>query len=154
MVQFALTNEYATEILKLLRTEANLQKLQDEVFFTTLNYNPQLKAPGGCPDVHRPDHSDPRSAFVGRYAEWFRNPCLSNRSQRGLCMMGVRHIPLLTKRFEFFVNKFIYDFEPVGYDCLEWWLFRKVLDERESGHTANEFDPSFYENLYCSSNHL
>ncbi|TPP56488.1 N-acetyllactosaminide beta-1 6-N-acetylglucosaminyl-transferase [Fasciola gigantica] len=154
MVQFIFTNKYATDILALLRTEGHLSKLQDEVFFATLNYNPHFNAPGGCAEVHRPNQSDPRSAFVTRYADWSPLSCMSKRSQRGVCIMGVRNIPKLIRRPEFFVNKFIYDFEPLAFDCLEWWLFRKIHDEREFGHTAIDFDPSFYRDLYCSRNHL
>ncbi|KAA0185490.1 Beta-1 3-galactosyl-O-glycosyl-glycoprotein beta-1 6-N-acetylglucosaminyltransferase [Fasciolopsis buskii] len=154
MVQFTLTNPYSLEILAALRTESNQSRCQDEMYFSTINYNPHLKGPGGCLEIHRPNQSDLRSAFVARYVDWSPATCLSRRSQRSVCIMGVRDIPLLTKRFEFFVNKFVFDFEPLAYDCLEWWLFRKVRDEREFGHTANEFDPAFYSNLYCSTNHL
>ncbi|THD27050.1 Glycosyltransferase 14 family member [Fasciola hepatica] len=154
MIQFALRNKYATEILTALRREDHRPKFQHELFFSTLNYNSQFNAPGACAEVHRQTQSDPLSTFVARYAVWLPQPCLSERSQRNVCIMGVRNIPTLTNRYEFFVNKFIYDFQPLAYDCLEWWLFRKIQYERNSGHTASSFDPSFYANLYCSKNHL
>ncbi|TPP55837.1 Branching Xylosyltransferase [Fasciola gigantica] len=124
------------------------------MFFSTINYNPHFKAPGGCLVAKNPNDSDPRSAFVARYVDWYPKPCLSKLCQREVCIMGVRNIPKLTERYEFFVNKFLPDFEPVAYDCLEWWLFRKIRDERDFGRTATSFNASFYGDLYCSSNHL
>ncbi|VDP67315.1 unnamed protein product [Echinostoma caproni] len=153
MVRFALTSKYAREILHAIRSETDKRRLQDEIFFPTLAYNPQFNAPGGCPKVHRPNESDPRSMFVGRYVEWYTT-CLSKKSRRAVCIMGVKNIPKLTRRQEFFVNKFIYDFQPLAYDCLEWWLFTKVSHEREFGQTVIDFDPSFYSKLYCSTEHL
>ncbi|THD22338.1 Glycosyltransferase 14 family member [Fasciola hepatica] len=154
MVRFALTNNYAKEILAALRSESKQKLCQDEMFFSTINYNPYFKAPGGCLVAKNPNDSDPRSTFVARYVDWYPKPCLSKLSQREVCIMGVRDIPKLTKRYEFFVNKFLPDFEPVAYDCLEWWLFRKIRDERDFGRTATSFNASFYSDLYCSSNHL
>ncbi|VDP67314.1 unnamed protein product [Echinostoma caproni] len=153
MVQFALTNKNATEIVNAIRTHGNARRLQDEIFFPTLAYNPQLNAPGGCLEVNRPTESDPRSMFVGRFAHWY-GPCLSKYARHAVCIMGVRNIPNLIRRQEFFVNKFIYDFQPLAYDCLEWWLFTKISHEREFGQTVIDFDPSFYSKLYCSVNHL
>ncbi|VDP78994.1 unnamed protein product [Echinostoma caproni] len=155
MVKFILTNKYATQILAALRTEGNQSKAQDELFFTTLNYNRQFKAPGGCFVLRQPKESDPRSIFVARYVQWAPpGQCSSKRSQRGVCIMGVRNVPELIRRPEFFVNKFRHDFEPVAYDCLEWWLLQKIKLERRKKRIASDFDPVFYKNLYCSKHHF
>ncbi|VDP78993.1 unnamed protein product [Echinostoma caproni] len=120
---------------------SKLIRLQDELFFTTLSANAHFNAPGGCPN-HRSNDSDPRALFIARYVEWYPKEC--ERIQRFLCITGVKHIPKLISRPEFFVNKFIYDFQPLAYDCLEWWLLRKIKHEGESGQTVIDFDPSFY----------
>lgn len=140
--------------MAVLREEGRQIRLQDEMFFSTVNYNPHLKAPGSCLKIHLPNGSDPRTSYVARHVEWNPPPCLSKRVQRTVCIMGVRDLPKLTKSQRFFVNKFIDNFEPLAYDCLEWWLFEKIDNERGFGRTAAEFDTSFYENLYCSKDHF
>lgn len=154
MVQFVRTNKYAKEMLALLRTEGHLKKSQDELFFTTLNSNAQFRAPGGCPEVHPPKDFDPKSLFIARYAEWYPKPCVSGLQQREVCIIGVKHIPVVITRPEFFVNKFIDTFQPLAYDCLEWWLFQKITHEQISGHITSSFNESIYANLYCSETHL
>jgi len=81
--------------------------------------------------------------WLAVYANWSngdkKTPC-RGRTVRYVCVFGVRDLPHLVQRHEFFANKFQADFEPLALDCLSAWLRRKEL-------CPPQFEHDFYSKL-------
>ncbi|CAH8446868.1 unnamed protein product [Schistosoma turkestanicum] len=153
-VSYVHTNPYAIELLNILREEQHLMKIPDEMFFSTLAYNPQLSAPGACQDFYPPNENDNQSTFVSRFVIWKPKKCVTGKRYHTVCMLGVQHLYNLTKRQEFFANKFHTGFYDAAYDCLEYWILKKMRNERLTGRLDSTFNPQFYAELHCSKNHI
>lgn len=84
--------------------------MPEETFFSTLNHNPQLKIPG----VYKGEsETDPdRYPFIARFKNWgvypFNYPCSGKRT-RGICILSIGDLSLLSGRKELFANKFHMD---------------------------------------------
>ncbi|KAK4473910.1 hypothetical protein MN116_003235 [Schistosoma mekongi] len=124
-VHFYQTDEKANEILDAMKAEKHLVKHPDELYFSTLTYNPQLGAPGACNEFYVTNNSDPRKKYVARYVTWYHKECRSSRVSHGVCIIGINDLPFITSQVEFFANKFHHDFEPIAYDCTEYYIMRK-----------------------------
>lgn len=154
MVDYILHDKRALEIRKIFKEEEKLPKIPDELFFSTLAYNPQLEAPGACLTCHVSNGKDPRATFVARYKIWWPAYCASRRIVRGICIFGIQHLHNFTQRTEFFVNKFNHGFHEFAYDCLEYWILKKMKQEHLSGELDTKFNTTFYSRLFCSSDHI
>ncbi|XP_013379216.1 beta-1,3-galactosyl-O-glycosyl-glycoprotein beta-1,6-N-acetylglucosaminyltransferase 3 [Lingula anatina] len=132
-VEFILHNPAARALLSWSRDTYS----PDEFYWATLHhlmYNPHLKTPGGYAGV--PD----KKAWLAVYAAWGGvDPC-AGRWMRAVCVMGVGDLHRLIERKEFFVNKFLYDFEPPALDCAEEWIRAKAT-------FAFPFDLNYYRAL-------
>ncbi|CAH8452720.1 unnamed protein product [Heterobilharzia americana] len=153
-VQFYQTNSKAKEILNAMKAEEHLCKHPDELFFPTLAYNPQLGAPGACLAYPNTNNSDPRTAFVARYVTWAHRGCISKRSRRGVCIIGAANLLQIPQRMEFFANKYHEDFEPIAYDCTEYYIMSKVVREMLMKRLDPDFNVTYYSRLYCSQDHI
>nr|CAH8832049.1 unnamed protein product [Trichobilharzia regenti] len=154
MVNYILHDKHSLELLSLLKEEEHLLKVPDEMFFSTLVYNPQLGAPGACLKIHQSNTKNSRSAFVARYKLWWPNYCASKRLVRGICIFGVQHLHDFTQRPEFFANKFNLGFYDFAYDCLEYWILKKWENEQVTGELNRQFNKTFYSRLFCSRSHI
>ncbi|CAH8463980.1 unnamed protein product [Schistosoma guineensis] len=153
-VRYVHTNSNSIELLNILREEQHLMKIPDEMFFSTLAYNPQLFAPGACREFYPPNENDNQSTFVSRFVIWKPKRCATGKRYHTICMLGVQHLYNLTKRQEFFANKFHNGFYDTAYDCLEYWILKKMKNERLTGRLDPTFNPQFYADLHCSKNHI
>ncbi|CAH8454156.1 unnamed protein product [Schistosoma rodhaini] len=153
-VHFYQTDRKAKEILNAIKSERHLKKHPDEVFFPTLTHNPLIGAPGACNEIHVTNKSDPRKNFVARYVTWFHEGCKSSRVRNAVCIIGINDLPYITSRIEFFANKFHDDFEPIAYDCTEYYIMNKVLNEMKSKQLDPSFNVTPYSILHCSQNHI
>ncbi|CAH8452739.1 unnamed protein product [Heterobilharzia americana] len=153
-VHFYQTDSKANEILNAIKAERHLQKHPDELFFPTLTHNPKIGAPGACKEIHETDYSDPRKRFVARYVTWFEEGCKSSRVRRAVCIIGAANLPYIPSRLEFFANKFHADFEPIAYDCTEYYIMKKVLKEMRTNRLDPNFNLTHYTQLHCSQNHI
>ncbi|TNN11844.1 beta-1,6-N-acetylglucosaminyltransferase 3 [Schistosoma japonicum] len=153
-VTYIHTSPYSIELLNILREEQHLKKIPDEMFLSTLAYNPQLQAPGACKEFYPPNENDSQSTFVSRFVLWKPKQCVTGRRYHTICMLGVQHLYNLTKRQEFFVNKFQNGFYDAAYDCLEYWILKKMQNERVTGRLDPTFNAKFYAELHCSKNHI
>lgn len=153
-LQFSLTDSRALEILKAMKAEENVRKVQDELFFSTLAYSPELGAPGSCQRIYPSSSSDPRSWFLVRYVDWNMAYCQSKLAVHEICIFGVRDIPILVQQPHLFANKFLPTFEPVAYDCMERWLEMKLVAERSLQRLDPHFNTTLFANLYCSRDHI
>ncbi|CAH8834130.1 unnamed protein product [Trichobilharzia szidati] len=152
-VQYIHTNPKPIELLNILKGEEHLRKIPDEMFFSTLAYNPQLNAPGGCKEFHSPKDNDPSTRFVSRYVVWKPKYCATGKRYHTICMLGVQHLYNLSRSEEFFANKFYTGFYDTAYDCLEYWILKKMKNEYLTGRVDATFNVQFYSELYCSRNH-
>ncbi|CAH8825617.1 unnamed protein product [Trichobilharzia szidati] len=152
-VHFYQTDPKANEILDALKAEKHLRKVPDELFFSTLTHDPSLGAPGACNEIHETNNSDRRKRFIARYVTWFHEGCKSSRVRRAVCIIGAGNLPYIPSRPEFFANKFDDDFEPIAYDCTEYYVMEKVIQEMKSNRLDANFDVTVYSDLHCSRNH-
>ncbi|CAH8825706.1 unnamed protein product [Trichobilharzia szidati] len=152
-VHFYQTDRKANEILDAMKAERHLQKHPDELFFPTLTHDPSLGAPAACNEIHETNYSDRRKRFIARYVTWFDEGCKSSRVRRSVCIIGAGNLPYIPSRPEFFANKFDDDFEPIAYDCTEYYVMEKVIQEMKSNRLDANFDVTVYSDLHCSRNH-
>ncbi|XP_050399011.2 beta-1,3-galactosyl-O-glycosyl-glycoprotein beta-1,6-N-acetylglucosaminyltransferase isoform X2 [Patella vulgata] len=131
-------------------------RMPDETFFSSVNYNPHLRAPGGLKDHRKLNHSV--LPYIARFKNWgtawgtnyFNWPCQGKRV-RELCVFGVGDLPLLTTRQELFVNKLDIEYDPYAIDCLEEWMNNK---ESQQLSGESQFKVDFYRNLYVVKNRI
>ncbi|CAH8825747.1 unnamed protein product [Trichobilharzia szidati] len=152
-VHFYQTDPKANEILDAMKAEKHLRKHPDELFFPTLTHDPSLGAPGACNQIDESNMSYRQKLFIARYAKWSSNGCKSSRVRRGVCILGAGDLPDIPSRPEFFANKFHDDFEPIAYDCTEYYVMEKVIQEMKSNRLDANFDVTVYSDLHCSRNH-
>ncbi|CAH8450463.1 unnamed protein product [Schistosoma turkestanicum] len=153
-VHFYQTDPKAKEILDALKAERKEMKHPDELFFSTLNSNPLLGAPGSCNQTYLTSDADVRSKYIGRYVKWDKRRCRRGRIRHGICLIGISILPYIPERMELFANKFSETFEPIAYDCTENYIMEKVLTEMKTHQLNPNFNVSFYSQLYCSQDHV
>ncbi|GFR64277.1 beta-1,3-galactosyl-O-glycosyl-glycoprotein beta-1,6-N-acetylglucosaminyltransferase [Elysia marginata] len=143
MIDYVLHNEEAKAIYDWCVTA----KVSDEFFFSTLNANAHLRAPGSnAVLMEHPLKKRPSLArlklwkFTG--AEW----PYCTFYLRGICLLSPKELTLLTTSWQLFANKFKPYHRPVGYACLEEWYFRKVVEELKTGRV--QLDLRLYHKLY------
>ena len=86
--------------------------------------------------------SDPnrdRVNTLSRFAGWGGEYKCKGMWRHGVCILSIRDLPFLTSRPHFFVNKFLLDYDPVSYQCMEEWLDEKNLAYKNNSH-VNLFD--------------
>ena len=63
---------------------------------------------------------------------------------RWICILGVGDISKAVKDVGLYANKFFYDYEPLGYDCLEEWLNERTWQQYIDDIP---YDTRYYESL-------
>ncbi|KAK3758604.1 hypothetical protein RRG08_019516 [Elysia crispata] len=143
MVNYILHNEDAKAIYEWsLKTEYS-----HEIFFSTLNANAHLQAPGSNAVIlEHPLKKKPslaRLRLLKRHdAEW----PYCTYYLRDECLLSPRELPLLTTSWQLFANKFKPYHRPMGYACLEEWYFTKVVQELSEGKV--QLDLRLYHKIY------
>jgi len=142
-VDFVLHDDKAQDLLNWSRNTYS----PDEHVWATLNHlqeNPQLKTPGGY-------KGDPYTKpWMAIYAAWGRrtlDPCFSGKTRHGVCVFGLKDLPMLFHRYEFVANKFEMDGEYMALDCLEEYLYNRTV-------AASPFDTFHYRVLPFINRHL
>ncbi|CAH8452193.1 unnamed protein product [Schistosoma bovis] len=153
-VHFYQNDPKANELLDAMKAEEHLPKHPDELFFSTLNYNPLLGAPGACKEEYLTSDFDIRAMYIGRFVRWAYRSCKRGKIRNGICLIGISMLPSIPKRMELFANKFSENFEPIAYDCTENYIMEKVLAEMRTNQLSSNFNVSFYSQLYCSQDHI
>ncbi|KAJ8315950.1 hypothetical protein KUTeg_005964 [Tegillarca granosa] len=149
-VDYVLHNKTAHEFLNWTKKT----KIPDETFFSSLNHNPILVYRGLTKVCRRvilflsePETDSVIKPFLSRFVNWGTPPfdwkCHGKRV-REVCIFGVKDIPLLLSRPEFFTNKFYIDYQPVTLDCIEEFHYNRTRDQFEK---KSEFNTTYYENL-------
>ncbi|XP_025105376.1 beta-1,3-galactosyl-O-glycosyl-glycoprotein beta-1,6-N-acetylglucosaminyltransferase-like isoform X2 [Pomacea canaliculata] len=100
--------------------------IPDEIFFSTMNYNPQLGVSGS----HTGEVDDKTRKHFHRYKIWlhggnYTGVC-DGKAVRSICHFGVGDVPRMVASPYLFANKFSYDYMPLAYDCVEEWYWHKV----------------------------
>ncbi|XP_033759263.1 LOW QUALITY PROTEIN: beta-1,3-galactosyl-O-glycosyl-glycoprotein beta-1,6-N-acetylglucosaminyltransferase-like [Pecten maximus] len=140
-VDYVLHNQVAKDFLDW--TKQTLYP--EETFFSSLNYNPHLNVPGAFKGNLK--EKDGSLRFFGRFVNWvdWINGTDQYKSEfychgkfiHGLCVFGVRDLPLIVSRPELFVNKFYRYFHPVVMDCMEELLFNRTRNDYLTKQTVN-----------------
>ncbi|XP_064642861.1 beta-1,3-galactosyl-O-glycosyl-glycoprotein beta-1,6-N-acetylglucosaminyltransferase 3-like isoform X1 [Lineus longissimus] len=116
----------------------------EETYFSTLQHNAHLGAPGAYTGNLPETNINSRKPFLSRYMVWLPDTDCQGRFVRQVCVMGVGDLQTLTTRKELFVNKLHLDFQFLALDCLEEWIFQKM---REEYATGRKLDTTYYEGL-------
>ncbi|OON20112.1 Core-2/I-Branching enzyme [Opisthorchis viverrini] len=153
-VVFMLRNPKALAILDALQSGRGHITIPDEMFFSTLAYNPHLGAPGACLYRARGDSTDPRTMFLIRYVSWKDTTCHTKRWRNEVCLLGLKHLPMMIKAPQLFANKFTPTVQPEAYDCMEYWLIRKLIREQDTHSLDRDFNDTVFAQLYCSTSHI
>ncbi|XP_033728967.1 N-acetyllactosaminide beta-1,6-N-acetylglucosaminyl-transferase-like [Pecten maximus] len=114
-VNFTLHNQMSRDLLTYLKDVNS----PDEYYWSTLNHDRMIAAPGGYTGV--PDNKP----FLATYANWGLG--CHGKYVRGVCIYGLGDLPELVSRHELFANKFYRDYQPVALRCLEEWHFNKTF---------------------------
>lgn len=142
-VDFAINSKVAKDLLNWCRKV----QIPDELFFPTLNNNPQLNIPGSYKGP--PETDDNKNPLLARFKNWEDDwPC-RGKYVRGICVFGVGDLPFLATREELFANKFHQKFQPVVIDCLEELLNNRTIEEAVG---TLVFDVSYYKTRDFVSN--
>ncbi|XP_050403324.1 N-acetyllactosaminide beta-1,6-N-acetylglucosaminyl-transferase [Patella vulgata] len=135
-VDYVLHNKTALDFLEWCKS----MSIPDETYFTSLNNNKHLQSPGSYTgDIE----DETRDSFI-RYkiVDNDYGKCGSKYTVRGVCIQGIPDLHLMTTSNKLFVNKFLYEFQPLAYDCLENWYFNQVKLEMAG---KLEFNTTVYE---------
>ncbi|KAL5016436.1 hypothetical protein ScPMuIL_006025 [Solemya velum] len=129
-VDYALHNQTAIALFNWCR----YTKIPDEIFFNTLNHNPQLGIPGSYT-------GDPDDGFmkphISRFKIWRGMPFSCDRFIRRVCILGMNQLPVLVRRPEFFANKFSLEHDPYAYDCMEELLYNRTRHQYLHDRSVN-----------------
>ena len=122
-----------------------------ESFFQVLQFNPQVMFPGGM--WRHPEDGLYTEPKLNRHKEWViedETKCVSGFVQRGICMLGVKHLSHLVNHSygtKLIANKFPWQFQPMALDCLHAWHDEKVIREYRSRKTNLDIS-QFINNSY------
>ncbi|RUS78733.1 hypothetical protein EGW08_013520 [Elysia chlorotica] len=147
MVDYVLHNENAKAIYNWSLTT----DFSHEIFFSTLNANAHLQAPGSnAAFAEHPLKKKPslaRLKLTKRHdADWPH----CTFYLRDVCLLSPRELPLLTTSRQLFANKFKPYHLPIGYACLEEWYFHKAIQELKEGRVQLDLRPyhaMYYQHL-------
>lgn len=127
-------------------------QIPDETFFSTLNYNPQLGAPGAFLGI---PGRGPNYWNIPRLKDWGGRVCKSQNIVRGICIWGVLDLPLMSRSKSIFVNKLFWNFQPYALECLDWRI--RTLTRRDFGENISYYeeplDLTSYKNYEAVANH-
>ena len=107
--------------------------INDESFFGVLQYN-NFSLTGFPGHVKYLDDS----SGLARYKLWFQK-CLSGRQERGICILGIADVSVIVKKaygHHLAANKFFWGFQPMAWDCLQEWHYKKIEKEYITGKVA------------------
>ena len=113
-------------------------RINDESFFGVLQYN-YFSLTGFPGHVKYLDGS----SGLARYKLWFQK-CLSGLQKRGICILGIADVPIIVKKaygHHLAANKFFWGFQPMAWDCLQEWHYKKI-EEYRTGKSA--LNTTFY----------
>lgn len=104
----------------------------DEVVWATLNYHP--RAPGG----YQHTVTQVSKTFLSREVIWAWSPasCHGQKFMHSVCILSSSDLNWLSRRWEFFANKFDPEYDHVVLDCLEERHFNRTLYP-DPDHTIN-----------------
>lgn len=155
-VDFTIHRQEAQDLLEWVR----FTDYPDETFFSSINHNPHLMVPGSYKGY--PDTNAVQKPYIGRFVNWgkgwkdglerlpFSWPCGGKRV-RGVCIFGIKDLPLLTNRKELFVNKLHIDYEPLTLECMEEWHLNMTLLEYVN---KLDFNTTWYSELDIVKNRV
>ena len=137
-VEYVLTNHFANNLLQWSRDTYS----PDEWFWATLNFNTQFNPPGGYKGKqykhyqtnyltsfnHYFEFTDAKVYTVTRtrFIGWKQKYNCKGKLRHNICIFSIEDIPKLTPRPEFFLNKFLLDYDPITFQCMEEWITNKV----------------------------
>ncbi|XP_059173778.1 beta-1,3-galactosyl-O-glycosyl-glycoprotein beta-1,6-N-acetylglucosaminyltransferase-like isoform X2 [Physella acuta] len=138
-VDFVLHNKRARDVFKWVTT---LKSFHDEAFFSTLNHNPHLGAPGSYKgNLELTEENKPH---LSRYKVWNTSNetfCSANSWLRHICILSIGDLPLMVRSVKLFANKFSLQDDRLAISCLEEWLYNSTLNTNVGINT------SYYSNL-------
>ncbi|RNA17189.1 beta-1-3-galactosyl-O-glycosyl-glyco beta-1-6-N-acetylglucosaminyltransferase 3-like [Brachionus plicatilis] len=118
----------------------------DEWFWSTLQYNTQHFPESGFKDIANKERIETLSRFAG----WGGEYKCKGKWRHGVCVFSVEDLPEMVSRHHFVVNKFLLDFDPISYQCMEkWYLQRERIELPMSMFFYCNFLRDHLNNLNC-----
>lgn len=85
------------------------------------------------------EKDEARINTIARFAGWYTEYECKGRWRHGVCVFSIDDLPEMINRRHFFVNKFLLEYDPISYQCMEEWF----LERQRMNLTVNVF-------FYCS----
>ena len=60
---------------------------------------------------------------IGRFAVWYDSNKCKGYYRHGVCVFSIEDLPKFPDLNHFVVNKFLLEYDPVAYQCMEEWYF-------------------------------
>ncbi len=120
-VEYVLFNQYAKSLLEWAKDTYS----PDEWYWATLQWNTQFSPPGG--------YNDPTKSFIptrARYVGWKNTYKCHGLLRHNICVFSLEDLPQLIGRAEFFANKFLLEYDPITYQCMEEWITNKITSNQ------------------------
>lgn len=76
---------------------------------------------------------------MARFAGWYEEYECKGMWRNGVCVLSIYDLPEMLNRHNWIVNKFLLDYDPIAYQCME-----ELYRERE------ENNPSVNMYFYCN----
>ena len=140
-VKFILEDRWAETLHKILQKQVFMN---EEHFFALLHYNVNITHFPGSHWINE-GASHPATQFEPRYKKWQvskKSRCISGRIRHYICVVGAQTLPELVNTFygtALYVNKFIWTFQSLSWDCMMTWHHSKVDQELKRGAVSSKF---------------
>ena len=85
---------------------------------------------------------------LSRFAGWGGEYNCKGTYRNGVCILSIEDLPELISRPHFFVNKFLLDYDPISYQCVEEWYGIQVRKK------SSIFNNMFYYCQYISKHSI
>lgn len=62
-----------------------------------------------------------------RFIGWKNSYKCMGELRHNICVFAIEDLPELVTRTEFFLNKFLLEYDPIAYQCMEEWIENRVM---------------------------
>ena len=73
--------------------------------------------------------SSDRISTLSRFAGWGGEYKCKGKWRHGVCVFSIEDLPEMITRPHFVVNKFLLEFDPISYQCMEEWYLQRETTE-------------------------
>ncbi len=125
----------------------------DELYWSTLNHDETLAAPGGYPGSCLGKNG--LKMWISRFTVWesYTHLWCKGYWRHFVCVFSAADLAALAKRPELIVNKLIFGYDQIAAYCMHELLFNRTYMSRQYPSEAYGFNRSFYQSLSAVQYH-